>query len=209
MYGRFGMKSISQAFAIIDKIGLKKFMANYNILDEKYLGNLILISYTSKTINSTTINAEPQILTQLLENLPGNTNVAIASAVTAYSRMIINTYKLEAIKLGAELYYSDTDSMVINRPLPAELVDNAELGKLKLEYKIKEGIFIIPKVYCLELEDGKVITKCKSYSGKLSKEQYLQLLEGHPLDLQVTKWKRSLRDSTIQVKPNSKVLLIS
>ncbi|RGB21993.1 hypothetical protein C1646_598130, partial [Rhizophagus diaphanus] len=68
----------------------------------------------------------------------------------------------------------------------------------------KEGLFITPKIYCLELEDGKLITKCKGYSGKLSKEQYLQLLEGKPLDLQVTKWTRSLKDSTIDVKPNFK-----
>lgn len=31
------------------------------------------------------------------------------------------------------------------------------------------------KMYYLELDDGTVITKCKSYSGKLSKEQYLEL----------------------------------
>ena len=67
MYGRFGMKTINQAFAIVDKVGYKKLVANCNILDEKYLGNLILISYTSKTVNSTTINAKPQILTQPLQ----------------------------------------------------------------------------------------------------------------------------------------------
>nr|YP_009228180.1 plasmid related DNA polymerase [Rhizophagus fasciculatus]AJK91311.1 plasmid related DNA polymerase [Rhizophagus fasciculatus] len=104
MYGRFGMKTINQAFAIVDKVGYKKLVANYNILDEKYLGNLILISYTSKTVNSTTINAKPQILTQLLDNLPGNTNVAIASAVTAYSRMIINGFKLEFYLFWASIF---------------------------------------------------------------------------------------------------------
>jgi hypothetical protein len=79
----------------------------------------------------------------------GNTNVAIASAVTAYSRMIINQYKLLALNLGLEIYYSDTDSLVLNGKLPEEYISNTELGKLKLEYKFKEGIFVMPKVYCL------------------------------------------------------------
>jgi hypothetical protein len=46
-------------------------------------------------------------------------------------------------------------------------VDSATLGKLKLENKFKEGIFVMPKVYFLELGDGKCIMKCKGYSGKL------------------------------------------
>lgn len=59
------------------------------------------------------------------------------------------------------------------------------------------------KVYCLELEDGKLVTKCKGYSGKLTKAQYLELLEGHTLNFEVTKWIRSLNNSSIQIKRNT------
>ena len=123
--------------------------------------------------------------------------MAIASAVTAYSRMIINQYKLQALDLGLNIYYSDTDSLVLNGPLPEEIIDSAVLGKLKLEYKFKEGIFIMPKVYYLELEDGTTISKVKGFPGKLTKTQYLELLSGNTLDLQVTKWTRSLKDYQI------------
>jgi len=71
--------------------------------------------------------------------------VAIAAAVTAYSRMIINQFKLNALNKGIEIYNSDTDS------LPPEYCDSAKLGLLKLEYQFREGIFIMPKVYFLEL----------------------------------------------------------
>jgi hypothetical protein len=37
---------------------------------------------------------------KFLKGLPGSTNVAIAAAVTAYSRMIINQYKLLALDRG-------------------------------------------------------------------------------------------------------------
>jgi hypothetical protein len=46
--------------------------------------------------------------------------------------MIINQYKLDALNLGLELYYSDTDSLVVNNPLPPEYCDSAKLGLLKL-----------------------------------------------------------------------------
>jgi hypothetical protein len=55
------------------------------------------------------------------------------------------------------LYYSDTDSAYINKPLPKHLVDSKTLGKMKLENIIDKAIFLAPKVYCLETEDGKII----------------------------------------------------
>lgn len=102
---------------------------------------------------------QPLSLTEMLEKLSNKTNVAIASAVTAYSRMIINGYKLKA-------------------------------QELKLENKIKEGIFVMPsflvaylcrpkgKLYYLETTEGTIVTKCKGFPGKLTKSQYLELLEG-------------------------------
>ena len=126
--------------------------------------------------------------------------MAIAAAVTSYSRMIINQYKLDALALGLEIYYSDTDSLVLNGALPPEVCDSAALGKLKLEHKFTEGIFIIPKVYYLLTEEGKEIKKCKGFSGKLNKSQYLDLLEGKSLDLKVTKWIRSLKNNSIQIQ---------
>jgi hypothetical protein len=44
------------------------------------------------------------------------------------------------------LYYSDTDSAVIDKPLDAELVGK-NLGQMKLEYTIEQAVFLAPKVY--------------------------------------------------------------
>jgi len=41
-----------------------------------------------------------------------------------------------------------------------------KLGMLKLEHIFKEGIFASPKIYYLELENGKRVTKCKGFSGQ-------------------------------------------
>jgi hypothetical protein len=128
-----------------------------------------------------------------VRDIPGQTNVPIAAAVTAYSRMIINQFKLDAINAGLNIYYSDTDSLVVDGPLPEVLCDPAKLGKLKLEYSVKEGIFVAPKISYLESDKGEVF-KCKGYSGKLNKDQYLSLLKGQRLDLTVTRWSRDLKE---------------
>ena len=168
-----------------------------------YLGLQSLVSYTLNGLSKDVGPNSTKVLSQFVKGLPGNTNVAIAAAVTAYSRVIINQYKLDALNLGLAIFYSDTDSLVVNGPLPDNMVDSTTLGRLKLEHTFKEGIFVMPKVYYLELDDGSVVTKCKGYSGKLSKDQYLGLLEGKSIDLTVTKWFRSLKDSTIQIKRNT------
>lgn len=58
--------------------------------------------------------------------------------------MIINTYKLKALELGLDIFYSDTDSLVVNGPLPENMIHSANLGMLKLEYTFREGICIMP-----------------------------------------------------------------
>lgn len=73
-------------------------------------------------------------------------NVAIASAVTSYARIEMIKYKTLP---NVILYYTDTDSIFINKELPQELVGN-ELGQMKDELKgawIKEGYFFGVKKY--------------------------------------------------------------
>lgn len=52
------------------------------------------------------------------------------------------------------LYYTDTDSIFIDRPLPDVLVTEG-LGMMKLEYTLKDSIFLAPKLYCGITSEGK------------------------------------------------------
>ena len=58
-----------------------------------------------------------------------NTNVAIASAITAYSRIHMSQFN-NSKKFN--LYYSDTDSIYIDKPLSKKFIDDTKLGLLKL-----------------------------------------------------------------------------
>nr|AGA14231.1 truncated DNA polymerase [Rhizophagus irregularis] len=200
MYGRFGMHTglVHQKF--MEPRQLDYITEHFEILSEIPFGELLLVSYTLKDPTVIGTKRLASTLKRFVDSLPGNTNVAIAAAVTAYSRIIINTYKLKALELGLEIYYSDTDSLVVNGTLPENMIDSATLGKLKLEHTFKEGIFVMPKVYYLELEDGTAITKTKGFPGSLTKEQYLALLREESLDLKVTKWSRSLAKGTVQIQ---------
>jgi hypothetical protein len=72
-----------------------------------------------------------------------NALVAIASAITAYARIEMSKYMNST---SYDLYYMDTYSIIINKQLPNNLIGN-EIGKMRLENKIKEGYFIAPKIY--------------------------------------------------------------
>ena len=49
------------------------------------------------------------------------------------------------VETGTKVYYMDTDSLILNKPLPDFMVNNKEIGKFKLEYKVKEGVFLAPE----------------------------------------------------------------
>ncbi|POG53951.1 DNA polymerase B [Rhizophagus irregularis DAOM 181602=DAOM 197198] len=199
MYGRFGMHPTLTAHGIYTSKQMNQITPAWIVQNAINFGELSLVTLL---LNKNWIleNQGVEGLIKHLTNLGNNTNVAIAAAVTAYSRMIINQYKLDALKLGLNLFYSDTDSLILDGPLPENYIHSATLGKLKLEHIFKEGIFVMPKVYYLEKEDGSIVSKVKGFPGKLSKAQYLELLEGRSIDLEITKWSKSLKESFVKIE---------
>jgi len=80
---------------------------------------------------------------------PSVANVAIAAAVTAYARIEMIEYKILLTKLGINLFYTDTDSIFINKELPDYLIGEA-LGLMKDELKggwINKAYFLGIKKY--------------------------------------------------------------
>jgi hypothetical protein len=100
-------------------------------------------------------------------------NVAIASAITAGARVYMSAFKNNPL---FKLYYSDTDSFVIDKPLPEHMV-GTELGQVKLEHTIKKAIFLAPKVYGLIDVNGEEIIKVKGFTPEAAKELSVTNLE--------------------------------
>jgi len=69
----------------------------------------------------------------------------------------------EAMK-DIEVIYVDTDSIIT----PDYLEDSTEIGMVKKEYSIKEGIFIKPKMYGFTTTEGKDIVRIKGNPASFS-----------------------------------------
>jgi len=193
LYGRFGMVDTFPNIDIIDNSDFVKFEAKFldDIMDFVPLDNKVMVIYRSnqKDIN-TLLDGHKET---------HNVSIAIASAITAYSRIHMSQFKNNS---EYNLYYSDTDSIYIDKALQDDLVNSKILGKMKLENVITKAIFLAPKVYYLETEDGKVIYKVKglSHEIELTKNDFENLLcKDAFLEKLQTKWKKHIEEGNISV----------
>jgi DNA-binding transcriptional regulator WhiA len=165
LYGRFGMRDDFNEIRIVNQETLNKLIDDNNIL----IKDIIKLSEVDFVMEISKNNEQETI--SLFNNLNEfhNTNIAIATFVTSYARIFMSQFKNnEFIKL----FYTDTDSIIISlkslNDFLLGLIDNKELGKLKLEYNVIKGIFLAPKLYCLLTDDNQLITKTRGLSHNIS-----------------------------------------
>lgn len=106
----------------------------------------------------------------------------------------MNKVKLDLLEKGILMYYTDTDSLVLNKPLDPSLI-GTELGKFKLEYFVQKGYFISSKTYCLVKQKGDgIILKAKGVNDKtLNEKSFIQLLNGEDI---LSKRNETIRNSS-------------
>jgi len=127
-----------------------------------------------------------------------NNNIAIASAITSYARIEINKYKF--LK-DINLFYTDTDSIIIDKPLPSNLISNS-IGLMKDVLKgdkIKEGIFISPKLYGYKTynNDEKIVARGIPINT-LTFEDIKDIYNGKEITKCVNKLFKNINDLTIK-----------
>ena len=170
--GRFGLNIIKPVTKLFNTDKLDKILTTCHIksileiTSDKWLVNYIPIidqeiciehnvDYVKAlTNNINNFNLEKNI--DLFEDV----SIIISALDTSYSRVFMLKQILRILKKGGNIYYMDTDSIVTDIPLDPEIVGE-KIGQFKLEYVIKEGFFISNKTYCLILEDGSTVIKCK------------------------------------------------
>ena len=142
-------------------------------------------------------------------------NVAIASAVTSYARINMINLKMKLIQMDYEIYYSDTDSLFIDKPLPESFI-NSDLGGLKDELNgmvINKAYFLGPKKYGyqIKLPDGSFIDR-SIFAGitrhSLIFDEIEKLAKGESLNkTKLIQFNRDLKQFKIQIKENIPVHL--
>lgn len=194
LYGRFGMDDNFIYCEIIPKKEYDKYEEKFNdsIIDITDLDDNYLVELKNpKVALDTELDNASEI---------HNINVAIASAITAYSRIHMSIFKNNP---NFNLYYSDTDSAYIDKELDQSLVSNSEIGKMKLERVCDKAVFLAPKVYGL-LSDGKETIKVKGLTkegmNNINIEKLeLLLIKDHLFELNQEKWFKSLSTASITI----------
>ncbi len=192
LYGRFGLNPEVQEVDIISEAESEEIITTKkNVLLTPLLSGNVIVSYDR---NDDILNID-------------NISVSIASAIAAYSRIVMNKY---LIKYNENIYYIDTDGIKINRCLDDCYIDNKALGKMKYEYTYLEAAFPLPKVY-----GGRLLEPYKNYDKELVKIKGLKNpIKYRTLDktlimsnfgrnsliLNQEKWIRKMSESTILVK---------
>jgi hypothetical protein len=193
LYGRFGLKPIMQEYNLLDRNEIETFLNQKSINME--CNDILDMDETNKSF--VILNKEKTEL---------NISVAIASAITAYSRIIMAPILLDD---NIKVLYTDTDSFVIEGDLSTLLngkysyLLHNELGGLKLEQIFNEFIALAPKLYGGILEDNTEFkVKVKGFKDKVEFDILKQLLfnQEKSILLEQDKWFKSINRGEISIK---------
>ena len=190
LIGRFGMDISKPITEIVDSKTFNEISLTRKITTWKEItDDSILVTYIPEIDESVcdSFNIDFIKAIQSLEKSKKNStfegvSIAIAAATTAYGRIHITKIKNKILKMGGNIYYSDTDSIVTDIELPTSMVDPKILGKLKLEHKVVRGYFMSAKTYCLINTEGQEIKKAKGLKSlTLKEDDYLELYKGNSI----------------------------
>lgn len=188
VYGKFGQKDTSSNIKIMKVDEVNKFLKNYNY---KYISelnnNYVIIKYSSRIneklrnlYNIDDLNKKDLDKLGLYKLRGVPSAVQIAAAISSYARIEINKYKNMKDNF---CYYSDTDSVILENKLQNSFV-GTDLGQMKLEYIINEGILIRAKLYALKtLEKGIIIKSSGVESKYLVYKDFKNLLLGNNVEI--------------------------
>jgi DNA polymerase elongation subunit (family B) len=197
LLGRFGMDFTKPITNIVNDKTFHEIALTRKITSWKRItDDDILISYSPEIdeiiCNKFNVDVNKAILQNTIpvqnkESSFKGVSIPIAAAITAYGRIHINKLKLYILNSGGKIFYSDTDSIVTDIQLPNDMIDSKDIGKVKLEHKIKRGYFISSKTYCLITEEiinnkNKVVIKCKGVGkNKLTEKDFIDMYEGNTI----------------------------
>lgn len=193
LYGRFGINPMSTKTDVCDSETYKQLIIKTDLISTDRLGeNCHLVTYHT---NTETDSWDP----------PKNSAVQLAAAITAYARIYMYPYTSRE-----DCYYTDTDSVVLGKPLPEELVSSSILGMFKLEDRISQGYFLAPKSYWYKNEKGKDILKYKGAAKNKITPEWFQSQYADPARKQQVQVEANFRIdwSTLDIYKKDKLIQV-
>nr|YP_010462023.1 DNA polymerase [Hericium erinaceus]UUF93977.1 DNA polymerase [Hericium erinaceus] len=157
LYGYFGRKLQVQQVVAVKSIDFPLFLNNYPIISHFNITKDIEIVIIQENLDKEDLNEELKYNFSFLTPYRAvKSNIAIASAVTAYARMEMVKFKTDP---NINIYYTDTDSLFVDKPFDSELVGD-EIGLMKDELKGE----VITRAYFLGIKKYGYQINNKTYS---------------------------------------------
>jgi hypothetical protein len=207
LYGRMGMKNEFYEAKIVENDKIKEHIKfnHWKIMDEYKNTNYTLIK-TGKYIDSKLLEVlDTEDTNNSLFNINQTkwgsvSSIAIAVAITANARKFISIYKNIPYN---PLIYSDTDSAILPKVISNQNI-GVEIGKMKLESKVKTGIFIGKKLYAYKDEHDLVTKVSAGIDSKLlSWEDYENLINGKDITKSLNKFIVNHSEGGVTINNNS------
>lgn len=140
LYGRFGIRVEEDTTVVLNNLN--------ELID--YVNNTEGIIKTTYEGPQYTVTSQPTVENKGLFLKKFKSRVDYAAATTALARI-----HMQRLKEQYNVYYMDTDSIVVSQADFKKLEKNGDIGqqmgKLKVEAEFDEGLFISPKLYALKL----------------------------------------------------------
>jgi len=205
MYGRLGMKPYQDNVEIVDSSKALEILSKFNVKEQYNLTDTLeFLRYENEPITGfLELYGKDEYLNFILDldskNISVNQSLPSAIAITAYARMYMFKVIYRLLDLGIEVYYMDTDSIVVNKRIPEELIGN-KLGLFKLEHEISHAYFISPKLYALKTTDSKIIVKAKGIGNKIEFNQFETLIKNQGIIKAQERWFKDPANANISIK---------
>lgn len=210
-YKREGNNPMEQLIKVLMNSGLfGKFAQKLNNKTEVYEIKSMFVQKDGKVY----IKERDKIIYLYDFQIRGNyvfENIEIPLRIPVYIMPILASYTtaMARIKLfdcinknPKETIYCDTDSLVVKRKL---FESSNALGKLKLEYKIKEGIFCRPKQYYINNYEKDIVRVKGVRNQANNKDSFLDLLKNGTEYMRFTK----IKESAIRKLPYGSIINVS
>lgn len=186
--GRFGLNFVKPVTEIVNKdkrdfiLTTREVISHYELRDNKFIIKFypLINKFICENHGVDYFKVlEKEYNSNLDKKLDSfkDVSIAISAMVNAYARVFMHKVKLDILKNNGQIYYSDTDSLVIDvKSLNGNWIGD-EIGKFKLEFEIIRGYFISNKTYCLILKDGSMVIKSKGVSSSsLTEDDFKAML---------------------------------
>jgi hypothetical protein len=203
LYGRFGLKYEPYRIDFVDSSKADEISINHEVFDRLTIDeNIEFIKYTTAPSDLLKeLNREEYNKLKSKTDLDGQLavrNLPIAAMIPSYGSILMNPFLNDPEN---PCYYTDTDSLFLKYPLEDKYI-GTELGKFSFKGKALRAYFISPKTYCLIMEDGTVIIKCKGLNNKLLNEEHFKaLLSGENVYIDTSKIFTNLKTGSGGIKP--------